>query len=197
MHMRRGIFGSVGAVLVLCLAGTYAPVRAADDFTMDPMHSSLSFKIAHLGLSQVHGRFNAFSGGFTIDPDNPGNTSFSMTIKTESVDTNNKGRDNHLRSPDFFNAKQFPELTFKSTSIRPVEGGYEVTGDLTMHGQTKPITLVLKGGASAEFPQGTRRTGYSGDVIIKRSDFGVGNPKFAGALGEDVSVSVSFEGTKK
>ena len=111
------------------------------------------------------------------------------------MDTNNAGRDNHLRSPDFFNAKQYSSVNFKSTAVKPVEGGYEVTGDLTLHGKTKPVTFTLKGGGKAEFPKGTSRTGFSTDFVIKRTDFGVGKPM--PALGDDVHVSIDFEGVTK
>jgi polyisoprenoid-binding protein YceI len=120
-----------------------------------------------------------------------------MTIKADSVDTNNKQRDTHLRGPDFFNAKQFPSITFKSTSVKAIDGGYEVKGDLTMHGVTKPVAFSLKGGKTAEFPKGTKRTGYASELTVKRSDFEVGKPDFAAALGDEVQISIDFEGTKK
>jgi polyisoprenoid-binding protein YceI len=154
-----------------------------------------AFKISHLGLSWIHGRFNEVSGNFTIDKDDASKGAFELTLKAESIDTNNKKRDDHLRSPDFFNVKQFPTITFKSTMVKPAEGGFEVTGDLTMHGETKPITFTLKGGKEAEFPKGVQRTGFSTELTLKRSEFGIN--KFAGALGEEVQIAVSFEGTKK
>lgn len=120
-----------------------------------------------------------------------------MNIKSESVDTNNQGRDNHLRSPDFFNVKQFPTISFASTTVKPIDGGYEVTGDLTIHGATKPVTFSLKGGGTAEFPRGVQRTGYSTELVLKRSEFGVGQRMPAPVLGDDVHISISFEATKK
>ena len=167
----------------------------ADDYTIDPAHSSISFKISHAGISNVHGRFNAFSGKFALDSSDPTKSSFTLNIKPESIDTNNAVRDNHLRSPDFFNVKQFPTISFKSSSVKAVEGGYEVTGDLSLHGSTGPVTLTLKGGGMAEMPKGVQRTGYVTDFIIKRSEFGVGKP--GPGLGEEVFVSVGLEGTKK
>lgn len=168
----------------------------ADDYAIDAAHSGVSFQISHLGLSYVQGRFNEFSGNFTIDTSDPGKSSFALLIKTESVDTNNAGRDKHLRSPDFFNVKQFPAITFTSTAVKAIEGGYEVTGDLTLHGETKPVTFSLKGGKSAQFPPGVQRTGFStSQVVVKRSDFGVGKPM--PVLGDEVYVSIGFEGTKK
>jgi polyisoprenoid-binding protein YceI len=172
-----------------------AQAATADDYVMDPAHSGVTFRISHLDLSWIHGRFDNFSGGFSIDPSDPTKSAFNLTIKSDSVDTNNAGRDNHLRSPDFFNAKQFPTIGFASTAVKPIEGGYEVTGDLTMHGATKPVTFSLKGGGSAEFPKGVKRTGYSTDLVLKRSEFGVG--KTMPVLGDDVHISISFEGTKK
>jgi polyisoprenoid-binding protein YceI len=173
------------------------PARSADEYQIDSMHTGISFKISHLGLSWVFGTFKDISGHFTIDPDNAAGSSFAMTIKADSIDTAQPKRDDHLRSPDFFNTKQFPVLTFKSTSVKAIDGGYEVTGDLNLHGETKPLTFQVKGGRKAQFPPGTQRTGYTAEFIVKRSDFGVGAAKFAGALGDEVYITVSFEGTKK
>jgi polyisoprenoid-binding protein YceI len=193
--MRKCFFSAVLAALVLSVPGA-APARAADDYVIDGMHSGVTFKISHLGLSWIYGRFDGFSGDFTIDPDDPGKSTFALTIKAETIDTNNAKRDEHLRSPDFFNVKQFPALAFKSTAIKPAQGGgYEVTGDLTMHGVTKPVTFTLVGGRQAEFPKGVQRTGFSTDLTIKRSEFGI--DKFPEMLGDDISVSISFEGAKK
>lgn len=183
-------------VLVVFLSTLASPAaRAADNYAVDPMHTSVYFKISHLGLSSVYGRFNSFSGTFAVDPAEPGNCSFGLTIKTDSIDTNNRKRDDHLRSPDFFNVKQFPTISFKSTAVEAIKAGYKVTGELTMHGVTKPVTLVLEGGRKAEFPPGVQRTGFSTELTLKRSDFGM--TKFSEALGDDVLVAISFEGTKK
>ena len=168
---------------------------SADDYALDTAHSGVTFKISHLGLSHIFGRFNDFTGDFTLDSGDAAKSSFKLNIKSQSIDTNNAGRDNHLRSPDFFNVKQFPAITFASTAVKPIEGGYEVTGDLTLHGETKPVTFALKGGKTAEFPPRTIRTGYSTELVLKRSDFGVGRPM--AALGDDVFISISFEATKK
>ena len=181
------------AALVLTVTAV-APARA-EDFKVDPAHSSVSFKAGHLGLAWVHGRFNQFSGEFTLDKEAPAKSSFTLTVAADSVDTNNAARDRHLKSPDFFNANQFPKITFKSTSVKAVPGGYQVTGDFTMHGAKKAITFTLKGGREAEFPKGTRRTGFSTELTLKRSDFGMN--KFTQAISDEIHVSISFEGTKK
>jgi polyisoprenoid-binding protein YceI len=92
---------------------------------------------SHLGLTQIHGRFNEFSGSFKIDKDNPAKSSFALSIKVASVDTNNKKRDGHLRSPDFFDVKQYPLLTFQSTGAKAVAGGDEVTITIGLEGVKK------------------------------------------------------------
>jgi polyisoprenoid-binding protein YceI len=183
------------AFLTSVLFTGFTPAWAADAFTVDPVHSSVAFKIEHAGISSIMGRFNEVAGDFVIDKQEPANTSFTMSIKAGSVDTNNAKRDEHLRSPDFFNAKQFPLLAFKSTSVKPVEGGYEVKGDFTMHGVTRPIAFVLRGGKEVEFPKGTRRTGFTTALTLRRSDFGM--DKFPGMLGEEVYVEVGVEAAHK
>lgn len=188
----------MSTALVVGWAGLAAlPALAADDYKVDPNHSSVSFKISHGNLSSVHGRFDKVSGQFTIDEADPSKSSFEFTLQTNSIDTNNPGRDRHLRSPDFFNADQFPSITFHSTSVKPVDGGYEVTGDLTMHGTTKSITVNLKGGNKVQPPRGNQRTGFVTDFTLKRSDFGVGSAKFNGMLGDEVPVSIGIEGEKR
>jgi polyisoprenoid-binding protein YceI len=188
--MRTRFFNMALAALIVVGLGRTA---TADEYVIDAAHSSVSFKISHLGLSWVHGRFNNFAGKFTIDSSEPAKSSFTLNIKPASVDTNNAVRDGHLKSPDFFNVKQFPALSFTSTAVKPIEGGLEVTGDLTMHGETKPVTFTLKGGNKAEFPKGVQRTGYATELVLKRTDFGVGKP--TPALGDDVHIAISFEGT--
>lgn len=177
--------------VALCAIGA-AP--AADEYAVDGAHAAVTFKISHLGLSWTHGRFGDFTGAFAIDPD-PGKCAFSLAIKAESIDTANAKRDEHLRSPDFFNVKQFPVIIFKSTAVKAVKDGYQVTGDLTMHGVTKAVSCALLGGRKAEFPPGVQRTGFSTELVVKRSEFGI--TKFAEAVGDEVHIAVSFEGTKK
>lgn len=181
------------SAVALIVMGFAAAVRA-DEYALDPAHTGFTFKIQHLGVSWTYGRFNACEGSFRIDP-NPANVAFTLQIKTDSIDTGNQQRDDHLRSPDWFNSKQFPLITFKSTAVKPVTDGYEVAGDLTLHGVTKPVVLTLDGGGKAEFPQGVRRTGFTTNVVLKRSEFGM--KTMVGPVGDDVYLSISFEGIKK
>jgi polyisoprenoid-binding protein YceI len=190
--MHKSLFAAVVAVGLTLVA---MPGRGADNYNIDAMHTSAVFKIGHLGLSWIYGRFNDVAGDFVIDAADPSKSSFTLTIKTESVDTGNAKRDGHLRSPDFFNAKEFPLITFKSTAVKAVKDGYDVTGDLMLHGVTKSVTLSLRGGRTAEFPKGMQRTGFSTDAVLRRSEHGM--DRMVGPVGEEVYISVSFEGVKK
>ena len=178
----------LGFLVFLGLTGT--AIRG-DDYKLDNVHSSATFKIGHLGISWVHGRFNELSGDFSVT-DKGGN--FNLTVKADSIDTGIAARDKHLKSPDFFNVKQFPTITFKSSSVKAADGGLAVTGNLTMHGVTKPVSFTLKGGKTTDF-KGQVRIGYTTDLTLKRSEFGM--DQFIGALSDEVIVSFSFEGVKK
>jgi polyisoprenoid-binding protein YceI len=192
IEMSRFAYSLAISTLLTVVVGAGA---RADDYTVDPAHSAAVFRVSHLGLSWTYGRFKDVSGSFAVDPQNPSGTLFYLTAQVGSIDTDNAKRNEHLKSPDFFDAAQYPTVTFKSTSARPVEGGYEVAGDLTLHGVTKPLTIILKGGRSAEFPKGVQRTGYVTEFTIKRSDFGM--DKMVGAVGDKITVELSFEGTKQ
>src|SRR5690606_33945359 len=140
--------------LIVCAVAM--PSRAADVYTYDPVHSSVSFKARHLDSSWIHGRFNVVDGKFALDRNDPSRSTFELTIQVDSIDTANAARDEHLRQPDYFDSKQFPTIEFKSTSVKPIEGGYEVTGDFTMRGKTKKITFPLMGGKEIDF-RGVKR----------------------------------------
>lgn len=192
--MRR-IFPALVLAVAVGLGAWGTGLFAADDYTFDLVHSSVSFKARHLDISWIHGRFNDVSGNFSLDRQDPTKSKFQLSIKADSVDTGNKARDEHLRQPDYFDTKQFPTIDFKSTSVKAVTGGYEVTGDFTMHGKTKQITLVLMGGKEIEF-KGTKRTGFSTDLKVKRSDYGF-DKNAIGPIGDEALIIIDFEGTRK
>jgi polyisoprenoid-binding protein YceI len=168
---------------------------AADNYDYDAVHSSISFKARHLDISWIHGRFNEAEGKFSIDRETPSKSKFELTIKADSVDTANKQRDDHLRQPDYFDTKQFPTITFKSTSVKPIDGGYEVAGDFTMHGKTNKVTLVMKGGKEHDF-KGTKRVAFSTELSLKRSDYGF-DPAAIGPIGDEALVLIDCEGVRK
>lgn len=167
----------------------------ADEYAVDPVHSGATFRALHFGLTWIPGRFKEVSGKLSIDANNPAATRFDLSAKVDSIDTNNAKRDEHLKSADFFDAKQYPVVTFRSSSAKHVNGSLEVVGDLTLHGITKPITVIFKGGKAVEFPKGVQRTGYTADFTIKRSTFGMG--KMLEAVGDDIPVQFAIEATKK
>jgi len=190
--MTAAAFRQFALATILIACGTTA---AADTYTVDPVHSSISFMISHAKISNIHGRFNDFSGQITIDRADPAKSSFALSIPVESIDTNNVKRDEHLRAPDYFNVKQFPTMSFQSSNVKVIDGGYEVTGDLTLHGVTKPVSFKLKGGDKVvEFPKGTKRIGVVSTFSILRSDFGV--TAELGALGDEVPISIGIEAAK-
>ena len=172
-----------------------APVQETFTYNVDPVHSTVIFRIKHFGVSYFYGRFNSPAGTFAFDPENPAESSFEITVKTANVDTHSSKRDGHLKSADFFNAKQFPEITFKSTSVKKGRGDtLKVTGDLGLHGQTREITIDLHHVGSRDTRRG-QLCGFETTFTIKRSDFGM---KFMlGGVGDEVTLMVSLEGGKK
>ncbi len=166
-----------------------------DTFKVDPVHSSLIFSAKHFGVTDFYGQFKEINGIVTFDAANPSKNSVELSVPVESIDTHNDKRDQHLKSPDFFNAQQFPMLTFKSTKIEGSGDTYKVTGDLTIHGVTKPITIDFKKGGEGKGGKGEVRGGGEARFAIKRSDYDM---KFmAGPVGDDVSIIVGLEGVKQ
>ena len=172
-----GVVGIVGsAALVLAPAGPAVADQAkaaAGAFVVDPVHSTAVFRVGHLGIAAMWGNFNEPTGSFTIDLANPSASVIDISVSAEKVDTANEGRDRHLKSPDFFNAKQFPTLSFVSKSFEKTgEGTFSVSGELTMLGVTKPVSLVLTYLGEGETRQGYK-AGFEAKLTIKRSDFGM------------------------
>jgi polyisoprenoid-binding protein YceI len=178
--------------VLLSLAGLTAH---ADTFKIDPVHSSIAFSIKHLGVTDFYGRFNDVSGQVVFDKADPSKSSVEVTIPVESIDTHNEKRDKDLKGPDFFNAKQFPTIVFKSKSVEGTGDTYKATGDLTLHGVTKPLTLEIKSGTDGKGMEGEIRGGGEARFTIKRSDFGMNFMQ--GGLGDEVTVLLSLEGVKQ
>jgi polyisoprenoid-binding protein YceI len=170
-------------------------VRAADTYKVDPVHSSVIFRVQHLGVGYFYGRFNDKDGTITVDESDPSKDSFDVSIKTDSLDTANPNRDKHLKSGDFFSAQEFPAISFKSTSVKSAgDNKIEVTGDLSLHGATKSITVTLDRTGTADTQMG-HRTAFEGEFSIKRGDYGMN--KMIGPVGDDVKLIVSFEAVKQ
>jgi polyisoprenoid-binding protein YceI len=184
---------SLAVTLPMCSANRIC--LAADDYAYDLVHSSVSFKARHLDISWIHGRFNEVDGKFSLDRQAPSKSTFQLTIKADSVDTANPARDEHLRQPDYFDTKQFPTIEFKSTKVKAIKDGYEVTGDFNMHGTTKEITFKLMGGKEIESRE-VKRVGFSTELKLKRSDFGF-DKNAIGPIGDEAIILIDCEGTRK
>jgi polyisoprenoid-binding protein YceI len=179
--------------IFLCSAGFAA--RGADTFKIDPVHSSVLFSIKHVGVTDFYAVFKDISGMVTFDKADASKSSIELTVPVESIDTRNAKRDQHLKSPDFFNAKQFPTLSFKSRKVEASGDVYQVSGDFTLHGVTKPITVEFKKGPEGKGMEGEIRGGGETRFKIKRSDYGM--TFMQGALGDEVNIILSLEGVKQ
>ena len=177
---------------VLCSVGL---ALGADAYKIDPVHSSVLFSVKHNGVADFYGMFNEVNGSVSFDSADPSKTTVEVTIPVESLGTRNEKRDQHLKSPDFFNAAQFPTLTFKSTKVEGSGDVFKVSGELTLHGVTKPITADFKKGPEVKGQKGETRSGGEARFTIKRSDFGMSFMQ--GPLGDDVSIVISLEGVKQ
>ena len=187
---------ALGAAPAPQSAPSLATAQAAGTtYKIDDVHSCALFRVHHLGAGQFWGRFNAVSGSMTFDQSGQP-TGFDVSIATESVDTAEPKLDAHLKSPDFFNTKEFPAMTFKSESVsKKSDGTLEVTGSLSMHGVAKTITAALEVTGVADTGMGAR-AGIEAVFTVKHSDFGMKYGVEKGTLGDQVRVVVSLEGIR-
>src|SRR3989338_3445288 len=159
--------------ITLALAALAAPAGAAS-YKIDPAHSSVTFTVAHMAISKVHGRFDKFSGTLDYTPGETKTWKTEAVIETASINTSAADRDNHLRSPDFFNAGKFPAMTFKSVKVSGVKGMKgKVHGELTLMGVTRPVVLEVEASGPATDPWGNERLGAVATTVINRKDFGL------------------------
>ncbi|MGH9605611.1 MAG: YceI family protein [Terracidiphilus sp.] len=176
-----------------------ASPAAVSTWKIDPAHSSAEFKVKHMMISNVKGKFSSLSGNLTLDESDPTNLTIDARIPVATVSTSDDQRDGHLKSPDFFHAEKHPEMTFKSTKIESTgPGELAVTGDLTIHGVSKPVTFAVEGpSAPAKDPWGNLRVGLSAATKINRKDFGLtwnAALETGGMLvGEDVTITLEVE----
>ena len=170
---------------------------ATKRWNIDLAHSSVGFTVRHLVVSKVRGHFRKFGGSIDFDPENPAATTIEVSIDAASIDTNEDKRDAHLRSPDFFDVEQFPTLSFKSKRTEKQGDGYRVTGDLTLHGVTREVTLEAEYEGAGKDPWGGYRAGFSARTRINRKDYGLGWNQVleAGGLlvGDKVEIALEVE----
>jgi polyisoprenoid-binding protein YceI len=184
------------AALLAPSATTAAPApapAAAGAFTVDGTHSSVVFNVKHNNIANFWGAFGDVSGSFDLSDGG----SVVVNINPDSVTTRNDRRDGHLRNQDFFSVKEFPELSFKSTSVKKVsENTFEAAGELTMHGVTKPLTVTIEQTGTAQ-GRGGPIAGMETKFTVKRSEFGMTYGLDKNALGDEVNVIVCLEGGQR
>lgn len=198
--MSRKTPGLMFGAALLGAAAALAPAQAADTFAIDPDHTNIIFAVGHFGYSRVIGQFQEFEGSFVFDQDDVTRSSVEVTVMADSADTDHEARDKHLKSPDFFNAVEFPEVTFTSTAVEKTgDNTGRITGDLTLLGVTKPVTLDVTFNKIAPHPlpnyNGVVVAGFTARTTIKRSDWGMS--KFTPALGDEVELWIEAEGHKQ
>jgi polyisoprenoid-binding protein YceI len=194
--MRNRIMMSL-TLAAASLAGTAAFAQTST-WAIDPNHSSINFEVRHMTVSNVHGSLGGVTGTVVYDDKDISKSSVEASADTTSVSTGVEKRDTHLKSPDFFDVTKYPKLAFKSTSISNAGGKLTLTGDLTLNGVTKSITLDVDGPAPAQTDaKGVTRSGFSATGKLKRADYNFG-PKFPSAVvSDDIKFSIDVEIDKK
>lgn len=193
----------IPATAALALALFATPVVAetpvnANTYEIDTSHTYLGFAIDHLGFSTTYGRFTDVSGTITFNEESPEASSVEVRIVPASLYTGHEERDKHVRGKDFLNVEEFPEMSFKSTAIeRTGEKTGKITGDLTLHGVTKPVTLDAAFTKMGDYPmqEGVKAIGFDATGSLKRSDFGI--ETYLPAIGDEVTITISLEAMQK
>ena len=190
-------FAILSATAVLLTAS--AAFAAPETFSFDKSHSLVGFRIRHF-VSKVEGRFREFDGTISLDRQNPATSRVDVTIQTASIDTGSENRDKDLRSPNFFDAEKFSTITFKSTKVTPKgKDAFDVTGDFTMHGVTKTITIPVRHGGFIKAGK-VEKAGFEVAFTLDRKDYGITWNRAVDAggvmLGDDVEINIQVEANK-
>ncbi len=189
------------AVVLFTLTFVMQAHGAGSDWKLDPAHAGIYFEIDHI-YSATRGYFEEFDGKVTFDPDNLDGSSFDFKVAVDSINTGNSKRDGHLEGNEFFDARKFPVMTFKSTNVKKGKGGqYVVEGTLTVKDVSKTVSVPFTffGIKQSPFDEGLVVAGFEARLVIDRLEYTVGTGKFyeMGAIGKDVDVLISFEATQK
>ncbi len=186
------------AALLLALPVLAADKDKLDIYDLDPSHTSVVFKVSHLGFSHTWGMIPKVEGKFQISETKPELTNVELKLNLDSVQTFDSKRDEHIKNSDFFDVKKFPHLTFKSKAVKKMsDSDYEVTGTLSFHGAKKDITFPLKRNRTGNDPWGKFRTGGDAQFVVKRSDFGMKYMTGPNEVGDEITMNVSFEGIRR
>jgi len=189
MHAKR-FLAAASAVLFSSLA----LAQTTSSWDIDPAHSGATFEILHLGVTHVRGSLHHIVGKVVWDDKDPSKDSVVADIDATTINTDEPGRDTHLKSPDFFDVAKYPTLHFQSTSVSKVNGKLKVMGNLTLGGQTKPVTLDVDGPVPPQKGmRGGLVSGFSATTTISRKDFNFGQKYGAPVLGDDVKITLDLE----
>ena len=178
-----------------CALSLGVSLQAADTYKIDAVHSSAIFRIKHFEVSYTYGRINNPEGTLVFDAADPSKCSIEVTLKAAAVDTNNEKRDAHLKTPDFLDVEKHPTLSFKSKSVKKDGDAYVITGDFSLLGVTKELTVKAALTGTAKHEKMGERIGFECTFDIKRSDFGMN--KFLPGAGDEVRIMVSLEAVKE
>jgi polyisoprenoid-binding protein YceI len=188
---KRTLIFAAAALLALSLTATAEPTT----WNLDQAHSQVGFSVRHF-LTPVSGRFDDFSGTIVYDPETPSNSTVEVTVQAASIDTRNENRDNHLRSGDFFDVEKHPTLSFKSKKVAKLGDNLAVTGDLTMHGVTKEVTIPIQ-----VLGMMGPKAGFSTEFVVDRQEYGISWNRALDQggtmLSDEVKVSLTFEANKQ
>lgn len=190
----------LSAVFGAVLAGASVLPAQAAEYVIDTKgaHAFIQFRVKHLGYSWLYGRFNDFSGSFTYDDAKPEASKVAVDIKVTSLDSNHAERDKHLRSKDFLDTDAFPSAKFVSTSYKSTgPKTADLSGDLTLHGVTKPVVIAVEAIGAGKDPWGGYRAGFEGKTTIKPADFGIEMEKKLGPASGEVELFLTVEGIRQ
>ena len=190
-----------GVGLVFAIAATLPAGAAVDSWKIDEDHSTVSFQVRHL-LTKVRGQFDAFQGTVQMDPQHPETGSVELAIDAASIDTDSTKRDEHLRTPEFFDVAKHPRITFKSRKVQPLGNGrFSVAGTLTLHGVAREVTLPVELLGVSKDPWGGTRAGFATSLTLDRKDYGINWNKSLDTggylLGDEVEIDIQLEALRE
>ena len=184
---------AAGVAGVLALPTAAVEARQATDYQIDPVHSTVVFSALYMGQSPFYGMFTQASGSASYDGSSPDSFALEVVLPMESIDTHNEQRDAHLKSPEWFNAREYPNVTFRGRGLTDNgDGTYSLDGELTLHGQTRPVTATVTHLKAGTTPRG-ERMGVGASFTVKRSDFGVTTMLGEDGIGDEITLHVGLQ----
>jgi polyisoprenoid-binding protein YceI len=196
MKAGHGFNPFINILIFSLLALLTASAYGAETYKLDPDHTGIVFRIKHLDIAYVYGRFNKPSGTFVYDESSPANSSIELQVRIDNVDTAVEARDKHIKSEDFLNAAEYSIASFKSTSVRKMsDGTFEVTGQLTVLGKSRSVVFKATQTGFGKDPWGNFRRGFETTFTIKRSEFGV--DFMLSGISDEIDLMISLEGIRQ